>query len=842
MEPSQADFCHPYQPYAIQLEFMKNLYRCIEDKKVGIFESPTGTGKSLSLICASLTWLRDHKRHLLEPEADPTDDQTDWLTRAENAARRRELLLEHEEREQKLALIRAEEARRKQQKAGPHAAKKARLGDQDGRQPVGNDDEFMLDEYDSDPGKDVLLPQTAAGTGLSSSTQALLDKIHQPWAAEKGEPEVNETKIIICSRTHSQLTQFISELRRVRPPPGISLGAQVTGDSKLEDSLKHLPLGSRKNLCIYPKVARLSSAAAINEQCLDLQRPSVPKDQRCPYLPTKDDGERLEAFRDHAVAQIRDIEDIGKLGRAMEMCPYYASRSAIGTSEVLTLPYPLLLQKSARDALGVSIKDNVVIIDEAHNLMDAIADTFSISMHLSQLELATQQVTAYVGRFKNRLKGKNRVYVAQVIRLLTSMTDCLRRIMEKKGQQHESIVTAAELMSGKGVDQIKPHKLLQYLRQSKLAYKVEGYSEAQEQHDSSRRNTGVLTHFQNFLVILMNPDDEGRFFVSRQDHDVVVRYTLLDPREHFREIVQSARAVILAGGTMSPMSDYTNYLFSYLETDHLRTFSFGHVIPQDHLLVRTIVQGPSAVEFDFTFEKRGSELVILELGHLLDRICRVVPDGVVVFFPSYEYLAQVVSVWKRQPNLMASLNHQKQIFEETRGVAVDELLRHYAHAIDTGKGGLMLSVVGGKLSEGINFSDKLGRAVIAVGLPFPNANGAEWKAKMQHVETVRYKQCREQGILNEAGCRAEAQAASRDFYENACMRAVNQSIGRAIRHKNDYAAILLVDRRFATERISRKLPGWIQGSINGKPRSREWVHIEHDLRHFFEGKDDAMLL
>lgn len=35
----------------------------------------------------------------------------------------------------------------------------------------------------------------------------------------------------------------------------------------------------------------------------------------------------------------------------------------------------------------------------------------------------------------------------------------------------------------------------------------------------------------------------------------------------------------------------------------------------------------------------------------------------------------------------------------------------------------------------------------------------------------------------------------RSYYQTLCMRAVNQSIGRAIRHANDWAAIVLVDRR-----------------------------------------------
>lgn len=36
-------FQFPFQPYSIQLDFMKNLYKCIENRKLGIFESPTGT-------------------------------------------------------------------------------------------------------------------------------------------------------------------------------------------------------------------------------------------------------------------------------------------------------------------------------------------------------------------------------------------------------------------------------------------------------------------------------------------------------------------------------------------------------------------------------------------------------------------------------------------------------------------------------------------------------------------------------------------------------------------------------------------------------------------------------
>lgn len=45
------------------------------------------------------------------------------------------------------------------------------------------------------------------------------------------------------------------------------------------------------------------------------------------------------------------------------------------------------------------------------------------------------------------------------------------------------------------------------------------------------------------------------------------------------------------------------------------------------------------------------------------------------------------------------------------------------------------------------------------------------------------------------------------------MKAVNQSIGRSVRHKEDYASILLLDHRYQNDNIRNALPKWLQSSI-----------------------------
>lgn len=233
---------------------------------------------------------------------------------------------------------------------------------------------------------------------------------------------------------------------------------------------------------------------------------------------------------------------------------------------MVTLPYPLLLQKSARDALDLSLKDHVVVIDEAHNLMDAIAGIYSVSVTLDQVRQARTQVTSYLMKFRNKLKGKNRVYVAQIVRILDSIIAYLqsKSVDPKAG---DGSVDVSALMSGKGVDQIDIYKLSNYLQESRLARKVDGYTTYSEQtqpngapggsntaaKQPARHTVPVLTHVQSFLVSLMNPSAEGRFFYAREETGVILKYMLLDPTYHFKDIVEDARAVILAGGTMSPV-------------------------------------------------------------------------------------------------------------------------------------------------------------------------------------------------------------------------------------------------------------------------------------------------
>ena len=51
----------PFSPYDIQRDYMGRVLQCCKAGQNGLLESPTGTGKTLSLLCASLAWLEQAK-------------------------------------------------------------------------------------------------------------------------------------------------------------------------------------------------------------------------------------------------------------------------------------------------------------------------------------------------------------------------------------------------------------------------------------------------------------------------------------------------------------------------------------------------------------------------------------------------------------------------------------------------------------------------------------------------------------------------------------------------------------------------------------------------------------
>ena len=77
----------------------------------------------------------------------------------------------------------------------------------------------------------------------------------------------------------------------------------------------------------------------------------------------------------------------------------------------------------------------------------------------------------------------------------------------------------------------------------------------------------------------------------------------------------------------------------------------------------------------------------------------------------------------------------------------------------------------------------------------------------------------------------------RQWYRQQASRAVNQAVGRVIRHKLDFGAILLCDMRFTYPDAIRQLPAWLRPYVKVY---NEFGLVQRDLIQFFRNSDKTV--
>ncbi|KAJ3356319.1 ATP-dependent DNA helicase chl1 [Allomyces javanicus] len=788
-------FGFPFPPYTIQVDLMRAMKEALNDGAIALLESPTGTGKSLSLICGSLSWLADNWDNpaLFLPPLSPVPDGAEepsptvpaWVrdqarqlkaNQALSALQefRRAVRTRIDAARQRAATLpdRQRPSKRARSSAAASIASTLDTGSKDNE-----DDDLILDDHFFD-GDDPGAPSDGPLQRLCGADD---DDALLPLPTD-----VRDVQIVYASRTHSQINQFVRELAK----------------TQYARRFTSISLAGRKHLCINPAVLDKAQghAGKVNDLCLDLQKSAT---ARCPYLPADDAG--IMPFHDHALAQVHDIEDLGALGTRLGICPYYGARRAVASANLVAIPYASLVHAPTRDALGVSVANNVVIIDEAHNLIDVINAAMSVTVCGAHVERTFNQLTRYTQKYRTRLSARNVMHIKHLLALLAATHKFMKATTVARMLPVNQFLFALEL------DHVNPHSLAKYLAASQLARKLHGFVDKYEDAELAGGGVGAkhvspLSAFESFLMKLAAPDADGRVLFTPASPECKVpqlQYLSLNPAAHFEDIVRDARALVLASGTLAPIADLTEYLLPNRFGKEVVHFACGHIVPDKNLAAMVVPATATGREIKLTMSSWSDPAMLDGVAQVVLNLATVVPRGMVVFVPSFGVLDQLLG-HMRKSDLLMRLERRKQVFQEPRDAQeLEKTLREYAQHIDsttTENGGAVLfSVVNGKMSEGINFSDDLARCVVMLGLPFPNKGSLELQEKLAFIESSRDR------------------AAANDFYINLCMRAVNQSIGRAIRHANDYAAIVLCDVRYHQPEIRAKLPGWITERMDPPP-------------------------
>jgi DNA excision repair protein ERCC-2 len=202
-------------------------------------------------------------------------------------------------------------------------------------------------------------------------------------------------------------------------------------------------------------------------------------------------------------------------------------------------------------------------------------------------------------------------------------------------------------------------------------------------------------------------------------------------------------------------------------------------------------RGNDQVSISSRYETRDDIAVVRNYGLLVVEMASAVPDGLVCFFTSYSYMETIVSNWYVQGIIEQILKYKLLFIETQDSVETSMALHNYYKACDNGRGAVLLAVARGKVSEGIDFDNHLGRCIIMIGIPYVYTLSSILRARLDFL--------REMYNINES-----------DFLTFDAMRHAAQCVGRALRGKNDYGIMVFADKRFAKADKRQKLPKWIR--------------------------------
>jgi DNA repair helicase Rad3 len=520
----------------------------------------------------------------------------------------------------------------------------------------------------------------------------------------------------------------------------------------------------------------------------------------------------------------------------------------------------------------------VIIFDEAHNLESFASESVSFDLSSKDLTGCMNEIDKAIRYIQNisqdsacNLKLENLIIMKSIFqRLQTKILDIddtsvysgefmmdLFKSASLTHATHEVFIEEARrindfIMDNRGTQAVGASKLEHFVSCLKRVY---GYS--------LESRCLAKAAFYRVHVTPKNASATrkplGRFQKNTTPVERVVSYWCFAPSVAMEELINlNVRSVLVTSGTLSPLPSYAMELG--LKFPH--TLENPHIIAKEQIHVRVIGKGPSGKVLTSSFERRNDDEYYSELGNTLVSLAKVVPDGMLVFFPSYIVMETCIERWggpsikpknsKDKSNFFAprkkntteqyafpvvaslfgaqgqgSINPWKRLLsvksvvvEPRSAVNLQDAFSEFRRflALPKSPGCVMMGVCRGKISEGIDFSHEMSRAVVITGLPFPPALDPKVKLKREYLDHARaranLRPSRDAGfIVPESTRKDNVKLSGNEWYTQQAHRAVNQAIGRVIRNISDYGAVLLLDSRFGLAQNQQGLSKWLRAHV-----------------------------
>lgn len=609
-------------------------------------------------------------------------------------------------------------------------------------------------------------------------------------------------RIIYLTRTHNQMGQVAKEIRRINNSKGLTLDCIVRG--------------SRRWLCLVPEIRKCKKQEAI-KKCIAGLHPVKIKESRITEYMNENEIKPDTFFEEDSeekkrlvckntgipielpvrvpikVPTVADIDALVQFGKENRICPYFLSKLLARHRKIIISAYNYLFISD------LPIWKNILVFDEAHNIEKVCKEAYTFIINEVGIEEAIQELSFCAG-----------FSALNLLEVLEEFLDAFQ-----------------QLKPNRSIQIVKKHELLDLFTKYDLTTDFfETLHSCMEDFTTTRKEL-VFQRGRNFPVELMksyevltflrtlieDPADPFVGFLENKKQGIQLSWVCLDPSRAFAEILhRDPHAIVLMSGTLSPMQS----LAQFLQIPQAVTRSYSSIVTPANIRIFALGTGTRGIPLSTKYTRRKDPHIAYGFGKTAELIIKRVPNGSLVFFPSYTLMARVLSIWRRG-GILDSFTQVATLFFESSH-AGKKLIDEYKETAQKQRA-VLFAVCRGTLAEGVDFPDASGRAALIIGVPYPDLSDPRIKAQQEYYET------KFPGV--KMGWR---------WYMDEAVRAVNQTLGRVWRHKEDFALGFLLDARYYSQPIRIRLSPWLIRHITFPGKRARFSKTLSKIDKFFAQK------
>lgn len=361
-------------------------------------------------------------------------------------------------------------------------------------------------------------------------------------------------------------------------------------------------------------------------------------------------------------------------GEKHKICPFELSLDLINWSDGVICDYNYIFDPRVylRRIVDEDGKDNILLVDEAHNLVDRGRDMYTAKLYKKRFMELRRETRGKCPSLHKCINKINTFFIDE------------KRICE--GESNSYYYTKDE-----------PKDLYKLLKN--FMKEAEGFLVEREKYSFHEILMEAYFDCNKFLSIAELYGDEYVVYVESERDEVSICLYCIDPANKLRAVINKCKATILFSATLEPFQYFIKTIGGNKEDYRLRLKS---PFPSDNLEVYLY---PGNTRY------KHRERTLPDICNEINKFISHKKGNYMIFFPSYEYMNKAYEYIKEFINSSSLMIQEGDMDEGEK----EKFLKRFSE----GQENVALCVMGGSFSEGVDLPGEqlIGAVIVGVGYP-----------------------------------------------------------------------------------------------------------------------------